>query len=147
MNIGIAFYDIDPNNNFLAEMDNTCDYFTVNEFNSKVKCIDNLSLIHLNVRSLKANFINIQRYLDVINFEFDIIAVSESWLNDHDDLTLFCLEGYDIVNMNRINKRGGGVLLYISNRIENSVINCLSHAVEDMFEIVTVELQMDTAKI
>ena len=127
-------------------MDDTCDYYTVDEFNSKVKCIDNLSLIHLNVRSLKTNFISMQRYLDVIQFEFDIIAVSESWLNDHDDLTQFCLEGYEIVNMNRINKRGGGVLLYISNRIEYSVVNCLSHAVEDIIEIITVELQMDTAK-
>ena len=40
-----------------------------------------------------------------LEFKFDVIALSESWLSDNDNY-MFCLEGYDILSCSRLNKKG-----------------------------------------
>ena len=43
---------------------------------------------------------------------FDVIALSETWLNDNDSDS-FNLGGYELVSCSRSSKKGGGVGLYI----------------------------------
>ena len=109
-NVGDMNAEVDPDSNFLAEIDKSCDYYTNAEFNTKIKCSDKFSLIHLNCRSIKANFKDMQTFIDTLQIKFDIIAVSETWLSDTDDLNDFLLPNYELVNVNKKNKRGGGVL-------------------------------------
>ena len=137
---------VDPNNNFLADIDKSCNYFTNDEFNAKFKCCDSLSIIHFNCRSIKANFDNMYKYLESLQIKFDVIAVSETWLTEHDDINDFILPDYEILSINRTNKRGGGVMLYISNNIEYEKLNDLSFVVDDMFEVLSVELKIKNAK-
>ena len=43
---------------------------------------ENISVLHLNVRSIKRNFENFKMFLSDRNFSFSIICFSETWLND-----------------------------------------------------------------
>ena len=97
---------IDPDN--VIEANNIhASYFLDTELESKFKNDKSLfSMIHINIRSIKANFVSLKRYLD--NCKFNIIAVSETWLFDGIDLADFEIDGYKLYCMHR-QSRGGGV--------------------------------------
>ena len=75
------------------------------------------SLIHFNTRSLRKHFNDIICHLTALDFHFDAIALSETFLNSNDDIELFALPGYHLpITLNRPNEDGGGgIALYISN--------------------------------
>ena len=43
---------------------------------------ENISVLHLNIRSINKNFENFKLFLSDRNFSFSIICFSETWLND-----------------------------------------------------------------
>ena len=47
--------DIDPANNFYNNSTSKCDYYTDSKFNDKMCKLGDLSFIHFNATSLKAN--------------------------------------------------------------------------------------------
>ena len=145
-NVGDFEEDIDPNNNVFADIEKVCSYYTATEFNNKVKSSHNLSIIHFNCRSIKANFENMKRYLHALNVRFDVIAISETWLSDSDSVSEYFLDNYDNVCINRKNRRGCGVMIHISKFFEYKRVNDLYFAVDDFFEVITVELQIKNAK-
>ena len=69
----------------IENMDNTmlptvhCQYYDENDFNTILDTHRNpkFSILHLNIRSLNANRIELQTYLENLNIAFDIIALSE----------------------------------------------------------------------
>ena len=137
---------IDPNNNFFANIESECSYYTASEFNNKMKPGQNLSLIHFNCRSIKANFENMNYFLESLDVKFDIIAVSETWLRDSDNISDYSIENYEIVNINRNLKRGGGVMLYISKHFEYEKVDDFSFVIDELFEVITVEIKIKNAK-
>ena len=137
---------IDPQNNYYNEFENKCDYYTNVEFCNKVTCNDGFSLIHFNCRSLKANAKNINSYIDSLNYRFDVIALTETWLNKDDNVNDFNIEGYDIAFTNRKNKRGGGVMLFVSKLFDFTLVNAMSVCIDDLVETVTVELDIKDGK-
>ena len=46
-----------------------------------------------------------------------IIAITETWLSEGEDI-LFSIDGYKFISMPRESVRGGGVEMYVSNKIE-----------------------------
>ena len=59
-----------------------CDYVYPHEFRNKFITNDNkfhLSIFHINIRSLNANYSKLQQLLIDIDIEFDIIVLSEIW--------------------------------------------------------------------
>ena len=73
-----------------------------------------LSLVHVNARSLWS-------CIDEINYLLlvecvDILAVSETWLDDSVEDSEICPASYSIVRRDR-NRRGGGVAIYLSDRV------------------------------
>lgn len=103
-----------------------------------------LSIIHFNSRSLYRNFSKIKDYLS--NFDrFNVIAVSETWLDNvkvHD----VELEGYELFTINRINKKGGGVALYVDTALRCSMVNCMSNTIENILECLTIEIDVEKSK-
>ena len=61
-------------------------------------------------------------YLNNLCTEFDIIGVCETWLTC-DNSDLYKMKGYDHVKQVRINRKGGGVSLFIRNNINFSERN------------------------
>ena len=62
-----------------------------------------ISIIHINCRSLYANFEKLKILLDNLDFVFDVIALTETWINE-DNANIFSLDGYDFCHTNRTNK-------------------------------------------
>ena len=125
-------------------------YLTTEEFSSNLTANNvskNLSIIHLNCRSLVANFDTVCSFLQTLNCKFDIIALSETWFNENTCTEIFSLNGYNLYTCNRKNKRGGGVLLFVSNKYSCvNIVENMTLAIDNCLEIITVELELYKTK-
>lgn len=84
---------IDPENNLYDDFQVNSDYYSENLSNVNLK---GFSIIHLNCRSLYANFVNIKDYLESLKQKFQVIALSETWITK-EKVANFVLEGYDFL--------------------------------------------------
>ena len=124
--LGDPLSDIDPDQNFYQDVaihaQSLCKYYSERTFNDLVEAqslqLDNIfSLLHVNARSIPCNFSSLTAYLECLNFIFNFIGVSETWLSDH-NCDLFGLDGYHFEENHRSSRSGGGVGLFIKNSIE-----------------------------
>lgn len=102
-------------------------------------------MIHFNSKSLYANFHNIKHYLSGLLHSFNIIAISETWINNVRGMD-FELNGYGMVCVNRETKLGGGVALYVDKNFRYKIVDKLSTVVDNLLECVTVEILMENKK-
>jgi len=120
-------YDIDPDTHCFAQelsQFHDCSYYTEDMFNTTVGDIDNtdktpLSLIHANIRSIPQNLTEFTAFLDTLSSKFHIIAMSETWLHK-DNADLYNIMDYAKESTERVNKRGGGVAMFISSKLKYS---------------------------
>ena len=96
---------IDPDNNFYDNAANDGQYYTADKLNGT-----GFSIVHFNCRSLPQNFERIKESLIEINNNFDIVALTEIWLNENNKDVL---DGYEVCHIVRKNRKGGGVAVYI----------------------------------
>ena len=137
--------DKDPDVNFYSNIDIDCNYYVEDQFKKRFSKND-FSVIHLNARSLKANFTQINNYIDTLDNSFDIIAVSETWFDNTVNMNEFCISNYNAIYTNRCNKRGGGVLLYVNKDINFTKLDSFSVSINELLDIVTIELQLQGCK-
>ena len=137
---------VDPDNNFFNDINNVCKYYTDDQFNENVNTSGSFNVIHLNARSIKANFENVKTFLDVLNCKFDVIAVSETWLCESDELEDYSIKNYNCVQMNRKGSRGGGVMIYIADHLQFNIVENMSFCIDGMAEIITVEINLHKCK-
>ena len=116
-----ALNDIDPDlNYFITDIRSlNTPYFDDQTFKEKFKFNNTLSMYHLNIRSLPEHFIEFTAYIEHLNIDFKIIALSETWLKPHH--IDYIIPNYNIENELRIKRRGGGVSLYIHNSLQYKV--------------------------
>ena len=137
--------DIDPDNNFLFNINENCHYYTSEQFNAKIDCTGSLSIIHFNSRHLSKNFNAIKDYLHSFAKPFHIIAISESWITEGEESN-YTLEGYDLVNINRQNKGGGGVGLFVADTLQFNIVDEMSVTMDNFLECITIEICMEKTK-
>ena len=77
--------------------------------------------------------------MNSFNISFQVIGLTETWLNDTND-DLFKLENYNFVNVNRSNKNGGGVGIYISNQMKYKLRTGLNLNYENLIESLFIEI-------
>ena len=132
-------HDSDMHNHFTNIFPDT-KYYSGHVFNTSRKPLTpGISFIHLNARSLNSNFREIDDYLSSLNYQFDIIAISETWVSEPEH-NKFNINGYDVYHTNRKNKRGGGVALYVKQELACKFLSCKSLVVDDLFECCTLEI-------
>ena len=85
----------------------------VNE--SFVESTESLSLIHINIRSLARNNDSFTASLETLNLNFDIIAVTETWLRDPSQDVYF--SSYNSCHSVRNERIGGGTAIYMKNHL------------------------------
>lgn len=74
-----------------------------------------LSIISLNIRSLRKNFDSLLASLSsIINF-IDVIILTETNITE-DENTYYRIEGYNAEYYNRKGRRGGGIAVYIKKK-------------------------------
>ena len=77
---------IDPEMNLPSQVN--FDYYTTHQFHSSSNIQNtllqkSLSLLHCNIRSIRATFDRLDQFLSELNYPFDIIGISETWINDN----------------------------------------------------------------
>ena len=118
-----ALCDIDPDLHFYQEFNQAtvkCNYYLETEFNDEISkpngTKDVLSLCHVNIRSARKNLGDFENYLNMLNHDFTIIGLSETWLNDNDS-DLYGLCGYKVIGHHRVNRAGGGVAVCVQDHV------------------------------
>lgn len=137
--------ETDPDHFFLNNILRQCRYFTEEQFKDYHMIDGTFSVIHFNSRSLSMNMTKIQDCSKKSNKHFSAIAISETWLKD-DQGDVVQLEGYDFFSIKRLNKRGGGVALYVKSIHQCDIVKNLSFSLENIMECVTVEIKCEKSK-
>ena len=137
--------DMDPDVNFYSNVNIDCNYYIEHQF-KKQFTNNNFNVMHLNARSLNTNFSEINNYICSLDTSFDIIAVSETWFDNSVNVNDFYIPNYNATYTNRCNKRGGGVLIYVNKDIPFKKLENYSVSMNELFEIVSIELQLQGCK-
>ena len=130
--------DINPDVNLEVKDKDNCKYYTTDQFNKHKFSNKDFSIINYNARSLKSNSNKIKDPLSELNLDFDIITIVETWFDDKDDISEFVLDGYNCYNINRSNKKGGGVVIYIKSDLKIKILQECTKTVNNNFECRTL---------
>jgi hypothetical protein len=132
------FNDIDPDQNFLAEFRGTvtkqCKYYYSSKLLEEIAIKlpkSEIALIHLNIRSSPKNLITLIPTLHASNINFNIIALSETWLNPG-NADCYGIQDFSHEYLTRGDKVGGGVSLYINDRWNYKIRTDLNHNDNDI---------------
>ena len=89
--------------------------------------------MHINARSINKNIETIHQMLSLLRISFDIMGISETWISEPNDL-IQMEDDKLICNGQKINRKGGGVGLYIKVDRNYKVRKDLSIYNEDKVE-------------
>ena len=119
-----------------------CNYYLETKFNDGISkpngTKDVLSLCHVNIRSARKNLGDFENYLNMLNHDFTVIGLSETWLNDND---LYGLCGYKVIGHHRVNRAGGGVAVCVQTDVGFKERPDLSYSVSEDCESVFIEVE------
>ena len=136
--------EIDPDLHFYNSVDFhllKCNYYEESSFAQiadMANLSQSLSFCHLNIRSIKKNLSNFVTYMDCLGFRFSIIGLTESWMKD-DICDLYCIEDYELFEKHRPTKAGGGVWIFIAQKVEYTKRDDLCYF-DDYIECVSIEI-------
>lgn len=74
---------------------------------------------HVNIRSLLPVFDDITRF--IINNEYDIFAITETWLKSTTPTASISINGYDIFRRDK-QTRGGGIVIFVKTTLKCKMI-------------------------
>ena len=99
---------------------------------------NNLKVANFNARSIPGHITDIQ-FL-ILNNNFDIVIVSETWLFHGAPPNLCDVDGYTLFRSDRLNRRGGGVGVYVKSIFDVEVLNikCDNSGVEQLWLSISV---------
>ena len=137
--------DLDPDVNFFNDKLTENCYYTDDAFKKNIQNVHGLSILHVNCRSIKSCFANLKDYISSLEYDFQLICISESWLND-DNVHDLMLDNYNVEYKNRANKRGGGVMIYINKKLDYQVCDELTESIDNIHECISIELQNGSNK-
>ena len=138
----IPLFETDPDIQFYNALsiiyNENSNYYFEDQFNhllSRIECSQNLSFLHANIRSLKANRVMFESFIDNLQRKFSIIGLTETWLTPV-NADLHTLPGYCHIYRCRQGRQGGGISLFISNNLPFIVrqdLTVLTDQVEQLF--------------
>ena len=136
--------DLDPDQNYYNQIIThveSCDYHDEDTFKwlTKDSKDDEFSLLHLNIRSILNKFDDLKAYLNSLEYNFSVIGLSETWLNQN-NCTDFPLPCYHYIGKVRNNKHGGGVGLYVNCSYQFRERDDLAVNIDDIIESQFIEL-------
>ena len=124
-----------------------CKNYNIKEYNSIIYNLNkDISVIIFNIRSFNKNINNFLILLDNLYNKLDIIILTETWLINTDDPSIY-FNNYNIFLNNRtlkIKKRGGGVA---NKSLDVCVIDELTISIIDDIEILSIQIKNTTKNI
>ena len=97
----------------------SCKYYDCDHYDAAKQVCQraNLSVLHINIRSLMLHLDEVEQLLTECVHP-DILALSETWLNDNSKLKQIQLDGYKFVGKNSPTEYAGGTGMYISKNLK-----------------------------
>ena len=132
---------IDPDKEFFNTINVNCKYYTESIFVNHISKADGLSIIHFNCRSIRKNFNSMVTFLQSLEKEFDVIALSETWEDCNDCNNEYAMSGYESFFISRVNKGGGGVAIFAKNNLNAKIINYGSFSINEIIDCVSIEIE------
>ena len=138
--------NVDPDRNYLTRHSQTiCSYHNDSSFNDAYKNYNNrFSLFHANIRSIPRNLDQLTFYLQNLNIDFSVIALSETWLKPCNK-DIYFIPGYVHKSVIRESRMGGGVSLFINRNLKFEVISNFSINLEDV-DMLFIEIDKNELK-
>ena len=95
---------LDPDELFNG-LSQPCTYYQLDDMDNldNADC-NSLGVIHINIRSLHKNLDEFMLKLDIIKCKFDVIILSETWFETHDEN--FQLQGFNAFHSIRHDRKG-----------------------------------------
>ena len=136
--------DSDPESNTPSKVN--FNYFDIHKFHCSPEinsCSNKASsLLNCNIRSIQANFDNLEQFLNDLNYPFNIISLSETWINrSNEQISNPDLPSYSFLSQ-PTTQRAGGVGMYIKKGIQYSVRHDLTSSTDES-EMLWVEIESD----
>lgn len=107
-----------------------CDIIDLDGFGDIRIASNSISVLNVNIRSCRRNFPKLEYLLSLRQRNFDIITLTETWLEKNID-HCFNLNGYNKFDVYR-NSHGGGVSIYAKNNFKVEVLNNLTFVSEQL---------------
>ena len=148
--IGLTFWINNLNSELLDDDDTMsnetqCNYFSIDEFKDLSNVSDEtFSILHLNIHSIQLHIDEFRTFLSSLNYKFDIIALSETKLQD-DPVAHILISGYrnpihTFTEASKGGGGGGGGCFYVSADIDYKPRNDLKIYESKMIESLFIEL-------
>ena len=100
----------------------------------------NLNVAHLNIQSLNRNHHTQLKQLMSVE-DFDILTLSETWLNSTHTNASILIPGYRLIRQDRLGKRGGGICAYVRSSIKVMQMKDLSTISSRGFQQLWLQIQ------
>ena len=93
-------------------------YYDTESFNGLVSNFNqrDFSVMHLNIKSIKANGDSLLSFVSTLNYKFDIVCVTETRLHDLEQANAV-FQNYTSYKSNRVNRPRGGAVVFILTSI------------------------------
>ena len=128
--------------------DNTSDYYSNFAFQESGKNSQEEMLMVFNIRSIPRNLdCFVSEFNDVMQNNMNVICFTETWFNK-DNVDVYKLCNYNGTHVFRTGKKGGGVSIFVRNRINYTRLNEFCYN-ENYLERVAIHIkvhEMNTAK-
>ena len=136
--------NIDPDINFIDAIKNAKSrYYCAKQFNANYKRNNNLSFLHTNIRSIPRNFKDMNIYLEHLEHTFPIIGITESWLKPN-NVNEYTPKGYNHEHDIRLSKNGGGVSMFISDKLYYTRRTDLKFDIASDINSLAIEIEKNT---
>lgn len=120
-----------------VDIDN-CSRVTTSDLSVWFQSVKGLTIIHLNIRSLNKHWDE----LNVILFNyvgvFDVLVLSEVSVSNESLLDTYKFNAYNSFHNIRINRSGGGVVIFVKNNINFKEIKSNFESFEGLFGLLTL---------
>ena len=123
-------------------------YYVSSSLPSELKPKNGLfSVLSLNAQSLPAKFDGLQAMLELFasqHIYFPVICIQETWIDDESKLPMVSIEGYEYFYVKPSSSSHGGVITYVDNAYEVSVLKKINSS--NVWEGLFLELNHESIK-
>ena len=138
---------IDPDKEYFNTINVNCDYHTHSKFLDNVTKVNGFSMVHFNCRSIRKNFDNMVGVLNDSKYNFDIIAISETWEDSDDCSDKYVIDEYDSFLVSRKYKTEGGVAIFAKKSLNAKMLDHGSFSVNEIIDCLSIEIENNEKKV
>jgi len=123
----------------------TSKYYSPIEFKQEKFRKRQLSMAHLNIASLQLHIEELRHLLLILDHPFDIIAITETRLQQQDSLIDISISGYDFLHTETHTTKGGAGI-YIKDTIDYNILTNLNASLDNVCESMFIEIKNKNKK-